>query len=114
MLFTHFQQLILSLNNIKTANVEGPRRIDGDTFDDVVAHPMQPVAVVQPNGVIVPPIAQPPARPPCVLPNNPNFTTSINGRNGWNFENFYDISEEVRPNIYVYCIYIHRKFPRQR
>ncbi len=73
----------------------------------------QPVAVVQPNGIIVPPVAQPPARPPCVLPNDPNFTTSMNGRNGWNFENFYDISAEVRPKYVYICTYI-VNFPIKR
>jgi hypothetical protein len=56
----------------------------------------QPVVAVQ--HVAMPPAAQASARPPCVLPNDMNFTPSINGRNGWDFENFYEISAEVSMN----------------
>jgi hypothetical protein len=35
-------------------------------------------------------------RPPFVLPNDPSFTPSLNGRNGWNYENLYEVSTEVR------------------
>ena len=78
-----------------------------DEFNVVIQPPtvnevVQPVvAVVQP--IIMPPVTQPPIRSNCVLPNNMNFTPSINGRNGWNFENFYDISAEVSLNVSYTC-----------
>ena len=95
-------------HNQKTAfnNVEAPPLYDTDAYDVVVQPPAdQPmtrtvtVTVAQP--VVVPQVAQPPARPACVLPNDLHFTPSINGRNGWNFEMFYDISAEVSSNAYT-------------
>lgn len=93
----HIYYLLPFLTHFKTAfnNVEAPPAYDADT-NDVVAHPMaHPVAVVHP--VAMPPVTQAPSMSAYVLPNDLNFTPSINGRNGWNFESFYEISEEVSP-----------------
>jgi hypothetical protein len=35
-------------------------------------------------------------RPNVVLPNQIDFHPSLNGRNGWRFENIYEVGEEVR------------------
>jgi hypothetical protein len=45
------------------------------------------------------------SRPPYILPNDPNFTPSINGRNGWRYENFYEISDEVRTQYFQTSLY---------
>ena len=49
---------------------------------------------------LVQPLGMHPTRPACYLPNDLNFTPSINGRNGWDFENIYDMSAEVSPITY--------------
>jgi hypothetical protein len=35
-------------------------------------------------------------RPPLILPGDPTFSPSANGRNGWKYEQLYDIKEQVR------------------
>jgi hypothetical protein len=45
-------------------------------------------------------VPQPRARPAYVLPSDMNFTPSINGRNGWDSEAFYEINAEVGQKMY--------------
>jgi serine/threonine protein kinase len=45
-------------------------------------------------------VPQPRARPAYVLPSDMSFTPSINGRNGWDSESFYEIDAEVGQKMY--------------
>jgi hypothetical protein len=38
-------------------------------------------------------------RPPPILPDAPNFTPSVNGRNGWRWEELYEKGEMVRTRL---------------
>ena len=38
---------------------------------------------------------------PIVLPDDPNFTCSVNGRNGWLVDEVYDFGESVRRDTFI-------------
>jgi hypothetical protein len=42
---------------------------------------------------------------PYILPNDRTFTPSINGRNGWRYENNYEIIDEVRTQYFLTLFY---------
>jgi hypothetical protein len=45
-----------------------------------------------------------PAPLPYVLPSHPTFTPSMNGRNGWSYENIYELKQEVRTSEFAAAI----------